>query len=140
MSYSIYNEKGQITRVVQVNNIEDQLISGESYIEGSFDDTRYYIKNGQPLEMPEKPDNPFCVFDYDTEQWLDNRTLDEIYALSIRHARSERAARLAATDWTQLPDIAEATRVKYQSYRQALRDITLQQGYPDTIVWPELTP
>lgn len=139
MNYSIYSKNGQILKVVHLENVEAQLQDGEYYIEGAFDDSKYYIKNNQPLEIPEKPKNSFCSFDYDFEKWLDTRTQEEVYFQAKITALNQRSRLLAATDWTQLPDIAEATRVKYQAYRQALRDITLQQGYPDTIVWPELT-
>jgi hypothetical protein len=50
--------------------------------------------------------------------------------------KSERNARLAATDWTQLPDVPQATRDLWEPYRQALRDFPQQSGFPwyDTVV------
>lgn len=45
---------------------------------------------------------------------------------------------LLESDWTQLPDIPKVTRAKWTSYRQALRDITKQEGYPLVVVWPTL--
>jgi hypothetical protein len=50
--------------------------------------------------------------------------------------RAERDALLAATDWTQLPDVPEAIREAYAVYRQALRDIPEQAGFPDDVQWP----
>jgi hypothetical protein len=52
-------------------------------------------------------------------------------------ARRERDVRLIRSDWTQLPDVPEATQARYQVYRQALRDITSQPGFPTDIQWPE---
>jgi ribosomal protein L37E len=49
--------------------------------------------------------------------------------------RSARDARLTACDWTQLADTPESTRLRWQPYRQALRDITNQPD-PAAIVWP----
>lgn len=49
--------------------------------------------------------------------------------------RRERDVRIAKTDWTQLPDVAEATRTAWQTYRQALRDVTTQSD-PSNITWP----
>lgn len=49
----------------------------------------------------------------------------------------ERNQKLATSDWTQLPDVTLATKDKWAEYRQALRDITDQQGYPFEVVWPE---
>lgn len=52
--------------------------------------------------------------------------------------RSDRGSRLAACDWTQLPDtpLTEAQKAEWAVYRQALRDITTQAD-PFNIVWPE---
>ena len=49
--------------------------------------------------------------------------------------RAERNRLLAASDWTQLPD-ASADATAWATYRQALRDITIQAN-PFSIVWPE---
>ena len=50
--------------------------------------------------------------------------------------RSKRNALLAATDWTQVPD-APVDQAAWATYRQALRDIPQQDGFPTNIVWPE---
>lgn len=49
--------------------------------------------------------------------------------------RAERDRRLAACDWTQLPD-APANKEAWASYRQALRDLTSSPGFPGNITWP----
>ena len=55
-------------------------------------------------------------------------------------ARAERNQLLAESDWTQLPDaraaMGEAKAAEWDAYRQALRDITEQAGFPADIVWP----
>ncbi len=51
-------------------------------------------------------------------------------------ARSERDRMLAASDWTQLPDNPQSLKDTWAPYRQALRDITDQPGFPETIDWP----
>jgi hypothetical protein len=43
---------------------------------------------------------------------------------------------LAATDWSQSSDVPAATRDKWLEYRQALRDIPQQSGFPNNIIWP----
>lgn len=58
-------------------------------------------------------------------------------AALIADARRERDSRLLRTDWTQLPDVPEATQSRYQAYRQALRDVPDQPGFPTAIQWPE---
>lgn len=51
-------------------------------------------------------------------------------------ARAKRDALLSATDWTQLGDVPDATKKPWQIYRQALRDVSTQTGFPTTVVWP----
>ncbi len=52
------------------------------------------------------------------------------------HIKIKRDTLLNSTDWTQLPDVPEETKQKWSVYRQALRDITNQEGYPNTVTWP----
>lgn len=53
--------------------------------------------------------------------------------------RNERNLRLNFTDWTQLPDapLTAEQKAAYAVYRQALRDVPEQAGFPDAIEWPE---
>lgn len=52
--------------------------------------------------------------------------------------RVDRNARLADTDWTQILDapIDAETQQAYRAYRQALRDIPAQAGFPQDVTWP----
>lgn len=50
--------------------------------------------------------------------------------------RADRDVRLAASDWTQLRDVPDATAALWATYRQALRDVTSQSGFPSTVTWP----
>lgn len=49
--------------------------------------------------------------------------------------RQQRDHLLTASDWTQLPD-STADKAVWITYRQALRDISAQPGFPLEIVWP----
>ena len=130
MIYTIYSEiTGQILRVVQASNIQEQLQKNQLYIEGSVDDSKYYINNGLPVEIPEKS-SPYADFDYATKQWVVNR------ALAIADISQKRQKLLASSDWTQMPDVLLATKTAWATYRQALRDIPKQSGYPTNIIWP----
>jgi hypothetical protein len=53
-------------------------------------------------------------------------------------ARSRRNRQLSLSDWAILPDspLSDATKAEYVVYRQALRDVPEQSGFPDSIVWP----
>jgi len=59
-------------------------------------------------------------------------------AMDARQAdavRADRNTRLAASDWTQLPD-APVDPIPWSTYRQELREVTTQSGFPWTITWP----
>jgi len=49
--------------------------------------------------------------------------------------RAERNSKLKDSDWTQIADCT-ADKQAWAAYRQALRDITSQAGFPWTIDWP----
>ena len=53
---------------------------------------------------------------------------------ALRHSRD---LKIAKTDWTQLPDVPDETKTKYQAYRQELRDITKTYKSLEEVVWPE---
>ena len=58
------------------------------------------------------------------------------YEEAAASVRSTRDSLLAASDWTQLPDVPEETRLAWATYRQALRDVPQQAGFPYQVVWP----
>ena len=60
-------------------------------------------------------------------------TKDAEQAKSVRASRNDK---LKECDWTQLAD-STADKDAWAAYRQALRDITSQAGFPWTIDWPE---
>ena len=49
--------------------------------------------------------------------------------------RTERDAKLTSCDWTQVAD-APVDQAAWATYRQALRDIPAQVGFPNEITWP----
>jgi len=58
---------------------------------------------------------------------------DEEQAASVRSSRNQQ---LTDSDWTQISD-STADKTAWGTYRQALRDITSQAGFPWEITWPE---
>jgi hypothetical protein len=50
-------------------------------------------------------------------------------------ARAKRNSLLQQSDWTQVAD-APVDKAAWATYRQELRDITEQAGFPATINWP----
>lgn len=52
--------------------------------------------------------------------------------------RRERNRLLSESDWTQVPDRPEASRLAWQAYRQALRDLPETFSAALDVVYPEL--
>lgn len=71
------------------------------------------------------------------EQTIRPFTPEEIAALgpTADEIRAQRNALLSACDWTQLAD-APVDDLAWAVYRQALRDIPDQPGFPANVVWP----
>lgn len=60
----------------------------------------------------------------------------EILAAEVR---AERNTRLSTTDVRALSDYPhadESSRLAWQAYRQALRDVPQQGGFPEEVMWP----
>ena len=53
---------------------------------------------------------------------------------AAEEARNKRNNLLAATDWTANSDVTMTTEMT--AYRQALRDVPTQAGWPTTVNWP----
>jgi hypothetical protein len=74
------------------------------------------------------------------QTWAVVGMTDEEKSLEDTRMKSEvrqiRNMRLTGSDWTQLADSA-ADKAAWAAYRQALRDVTGQEGFPWTIDWPE---
>ena len=57
-------------------------------------------------------------------------------AVQAASIRSQRDQLLARCDWTQLRDSPEYPA--YEAYRQALRDVPAQSGFPWRVEWPDV--
>ena len=57
-------------------------------------------------------------------------------AEQAKNVREQRNKLLSESDWTQLAD-APVDAVIWSNYRQELRDVTKQDGFPFSVVWPE---
>jgi len=80
------------------------------------------LKNGQIIEVP----------DWDLR--TDAERQADAAATQATSMRQRRDALLAETDWTALSDSTLTTDMA--AYRQALRDVPEQEGFPYTIIWP----
>tara|TARA_R110000868_G_scaffold42836_2_gene144496 strand:+ start:66 stop:500 length:435 start_codon:yes stop_codon:yes gene_type:complete len=67
---------------------------------------------------------------------MDVEAMDAHDAQQAKGVRDDRNKRLADCDWTQLAD-APVDDLVWAAYRQSLRDVPLQAGFPWDINWPE---
>ena len=70
---------------------------------------------------------------------IENKTEEEIETdknSKSAKIRYERNARLLDSDWTQGKDIPDEISLVWATYRQQLRDITNQEGFPYDVIWP----
>jgi len=112
-----------------------------------FRNAQHYRLNAINCEVNHKEYGwiPFLATSYDEEEYGRElyRQLTEDYANEIapvdearilaedtNMARTLRNQLLTQTDWTQSPDVPEATRTAYVTYRQQLRDLPAQDGFP----------
>jgi len=127
--YVYYDDTGRIFQLINIENYNEN----PNYINigpAPIDITKFYVKNNQLIELPPKPDSGYWMFDYNNEKWVVDTMLTK---LDVLNRRSEL---LKDSDWTQLPDVPQPTKDAWASYRQQLRDITTQAGYPVNVVWP----
>jgi hypothetical protein len=96
-------------------------------------DVPQHIRDGYPSGTVEVPLRPVGNFDWDGVKWVE--LPPDIEALSA-DAKAKRNTLLQRSDWTQIADVP-VDQAAWASYRQALRDITTQVGFPEQINWPE---
>lgn len=134
MIYTIYNTiTGRISRTVSTDeDVTIQLSENEDYVEGEYSGNSNYIDSDkQVVAIPERP-NEYSDFDFTTKQWIANQNK------AIFDILQKRQKLLVASDWTQLPNgpFTAEKQAAWATYRQALRDITDQAGYPLNVEWP----
>lgn len=75
------------------------------------------------------------------EKWLEipatEEQIKERTASCANNARQKRNQLLAECDWTQLSDAPTLASDSWMAYRQSLRDVPKQQGFPWNITWPQ---
>jgi len=125
--YRAYYDRatGEITKITNDTPEGDYIEVEELWVEGFVDD-------GELKAYPEPAPSIHHKFDKRTMAWYDHRSAD----VATAAVRRERDNLIAQTDWTQLPDVSSTLKSAYTEYRQALRDVTKQSGFPYNVEWP----
>lgn len=84
-------------------------------------------------------DTPILINEVWTQNWVvTTLTSDQQATLTTNESvkiRQQRNAKLTACDWTQIAD-APVDKTAWSTYRQSLRDLPKESGFPWTITWP----
>ena len=133
MIYLLYSNNGQILCTGETQVSEEEFFSLNPlslFVEADQKSQYINIETKSIVNMPPAP-NEYCVFNYDTKQWVDPRTNETQWLI----VKSQRDTLLVASDWTQLSDVVLSNKDQWKVYRQELRDITTQSD-PFNIIWP----
>lgn len=84
-------------------------------------------------EVREMTDEEFAEFEAAKLQEQEQALL-----LKADEVRAERNQKLKDSDWTQLADatLTDENKLLWAEYRQALRDVPQQEGFPLEVIWP----
>lgn len=118
-TYGKVNEQGYLEYTVSCAIPQDHLI----------------LLNDIPLAP-----KPGLFFHVGRNQWEDLLSLHEKENLQKNAVRDLRNKLLQECDWTDTASavnrLGQELYSNWQIYRQSLRDITTQSGYPFNVVWP----
>lgn len=138
----IFNKFGQILRVVtapenaiMLQKTENELIKLH---DGDVINSYVEIDTLELVNFPEQP-SKFHIWNWETKQWQEPENYQQLlFNEAASKIKLERQRLLTATDWTDT--VSASTRLEnynaWQFYRQQLRDITKQEGYPFNVIWP----
>ena len=122
-----------------------QPSDGQGVVEGSYTSQQSYVDDGVVIPYTEeqaqtKANKPsfFFVWSNDTFTWQDPRDTQQKYNDAVDSINIQRVELLYESDWTQIPNnpLTAEKQQEWADYRQQLRDITTQSGYPFNVVWP----
>jgi hypothetical protein len=135
IDYAIYNQQGEFVSKGQAEAFDESALQEGYHIYYGlvFPDKEYIDVDTEAVRQKGPQPTENHKFDYTTKTWI----LDPVYAAN--QALNQRQQLLQQSDWTDTVSAQQrlgSMYAQWQTYRQLLRDITLQAGYPYTITWP----
>ena len=136
INYAFYLASGEYiqTGVTMEPLAEGDIPDGCGVYYGVVNTAEQYhdITSDQPVYKPASPGASY-KFDFTTYTWVQDLTQLRNEVLGRRQQL------LTDSDWTDTASAQTRLGAMYevwQTYRQALRDITSQAGYPTAVEWP----
>jgi len=140
LNYTIYdNSTGRITGLFSSSTEQNIALNlaNKSYVEGKIDGSKYYISNGNPVLIPEKPvadENAKYKFDWTTKTWsVDTSVLNQFYR-NKRNTLLKKSIDKVNPVW--YASLTTDQQAELQAYRTALLNVPQQSGFPTNITWP----
>lgn len=87
------------------------------------------FENSVPIELDDNDPRALAIIE------LHELTIQQASQQQADDVRQDRNALLAASDWAMAAD-ATTDKAAWATYRQALRDVPQQAGFPSSVVWP----
>lgn len=119
---------GDIAEIVLFENIEEKEHDGEMVF--AYDEYCINVPYRENLQSS---------IEQNLDAWREKAIEDEKEKLAAA-IRAERDRLLTESDYIMLSDykgVDNATKTAWKQYRQALRDITGQDGFPYNIIYPK---
>lgn len=134
VEWPITNLRGRLPQVsfaevINNDNLPEGFVYVPNAVVPTYDTETHSIVLGDPALVDGIWTQEYTVVTLSEEE-LQHRLYN-----NSESVRLERNLKLTASDWTQVAD-APVDKNAWATYRQALRDITTQDGFPYNIVWP----
>jgi hypothetical protein len=117
--------------VINNDNLPEGFVYVPNAVVPTYDTSTHSIVLGDPALLDGIWTQEYTVVPLSEEQLQQNANN------AAEQQRLVRDGLLAKSDWTQASD-APVDKAAWATYRQALRDVTLQPGFPYDISWPNL--
>ncbi len=121
------------------------VFEGNDYLEGYGSNSSHYVLNSTIIDYTDEQKNTKlrkpnynCNWSNTTFEWVDARTLEQQNTDAENLVNSKRNILLLDSDWIIVRALDQGTPIPtdWQTYRQQLRDISQQSGYPLNVIWP----
>lgn len=116
---------------------KDGRIIGTGSVTAGYDISQFEDEHTGALVVETLPGDGHKVVDGNLAPVEPGDFEDDLLAEAWFNLRAERHARLAASDWTQVPD-APVDQSAWAIYRQQLRDLPANTADPRQVVWPAI--
>jgi len=135
IEYSIHQLRSDNPQVSFPDHISEELLAEYDIYHLTPTDIPTY----DPIYQNIREDIPTIINDTWVQTWKVEAASENEIAERMdeceNNIRLQRTALLQETDWMALNDSTLST--EWKMYRQALRDITAQEGFPCSVEWPE---